>query len=200
MLLDLSGWTRGHRAEVLALRPSPSQIVFHGYAATSGAGYMQYIVSDRVASPPDYQAHYSEKLLLMPPSFLLSEDLGADPCAHITPRPQRADLSLPNDGFVLANFNSLYKLDNLTFRGWVEVLHELDSAVLLLLRIPAAAETRLREKAESWGLAPHRLVFSVIYSRGGSICASNLSPMSSSTQLSTMRIRPQSMRYGPDSR
>lgn len=44
-----------------------------GYPGTSGATYMDYIITDRVTSPVQYSDHYAEKLALMPNSFFVGD-------------------------------------------------------------------------------------------------------------------------------
>ena len=44
---------KGRRPEILALRPAPVQAVYLGYPGSSGADYIDYIVLDKVVSPPE---------------------------------------------------------------------------------------------------------------------------------------------------
>ena len=89
-----------------------------GFCGTTGADYIDYIVTDEVASPPDIlEQFYSEKGIFMPNSYFLNDyhqtsRYVLDP---IEKRPQRKHYGLPEEKFVFANFNQLYKLDPLTF-------------------------------------------------------------------------------------
>lgn len=51
----------------------PLQIMWLGYPGTSGATYMDYIITDRITSPMQYSDHYAEKLALMPSSFFVGD-------------------------------------------------------------------------------------------------------------------------------
>jgi hypothetical protein len=51
ILINLNGYTKGARTEVFALHPAPIQAMWLGFPGTSGAGYMDYILTDRVTSP-----------------------------------------------------------------------------------------------------------------------------------------------------
>lgn len=74
ILFDLNGWTQGHRADVFSLRPCAIQIQFMGFCGTTGADYIDYIVTDELSSPPDVvQKHYSEKAIYMPNSYFLND-------------------------------------------------------------------------------------------------------------------------------
>lgn len=44
-----------------------------GYPGTSGAPYMDYIITDTVTSPPELEDQYSEKLLYMPHTFFVGD-------------------------------------------------------------------------------------------------------------------------------
>jgi len=41
ILFDLIGYTSDHRQDVLALRPAPIQVHYHGYMGTTGAPWIQ---------------------------------------------------------------------------------------------------------------------------------------------------------------
>jgi predicted O-linked N-acetylglucosamine transferase (SPINDLY family) len=66
VLVELNGWTSYARMGLVALRPAPVQASYLGYCATSGAPFLDYYLSDRIASPPFAQADFSEKLVLLP--------------------------------------------------------------------------------------------------------------------------------------
>ena len=44
-----------------------------GYPGTSGAPYMDYILTDRVTSPPEHENSYSEKFAYMPNTFFVGD-------------------------------------------------------------------------------------------------------------------------------
>ena len=44
-----------------------------GYPGTSGASYMDYIITDRVTSPVELAPQYSEKLAYMPRTFFVGD-------------------------------------------------------------------------------------------------------------------------------
>jgi protein O-GlcNAc transferase len=74
VLFNLNGWTSGARQDVFALRPSPIQIQFMGFCGTTGADYIDYIITDEVASPvPVLNQYYSEKAIYMPDSYFLND-------------------------------------------------------------------------------------------------------------------------------
>lgn len=55
ILVDMIAYSAGGRPEIFALRPAPIQVMWLGYPGTSGADYMDYIVTDAVTSPLELQ-------------------------------------------------------------------------------------------------------------------------------------------------
>lgn len=73
ILVNMNGYTKGARNEIFALRPAPVQVMWLGYPGTSGAHYMDYIVTDAVTSPLELSKQYSEKLAYMPNTFFVGD-------------------------------------------------------------------------------------------------------------------------------
>ena len=69
----MNGYTKGARNELFALKPAPVQVMWLGYPGTSGASYMDYIITDKVVSPLELADQYSEKLAYMPNSFFVGD-------------------------------------------------------------------------------------------------------------------------------
>src|SRR3546814_894750 len=74
ILIDLNGRTRHSGLNIMAFRPAPIQVSFLGLPTTTTAAYIDYFITDWVASPPaeDLLA-YSEKLVLMPPCYIVND-------------------------------------------------------------------------------------------------------------------------------
>lgn len=49
------------------------QVMWLGYPGTSGAPYMDYILTDRITSPPEHCGSYSEKFAYMPNTFFVGD-------------------------------------------------------------------------------------------------------------------------------
>ena len=168
VLVNLNGYTKGAKNEVFALKPAPVQISCQGYAGTSGADYMDYMVADKIVIPPDSPMveHYSEKLLYMP-NFCLTNDykqdamfvLDRDHCPH------RDSYGLPEDKFVFCNFGQMYKVEPDIFATWMKILKRVPKSVMWILRFPALAEANIRAEAKSHGVGPERLVFGDVVPR-----------------------------------
>lgn len=73
VLVNMNGYTKGARNEIFALKPAPIQVMWLGYPGTSGADYMDYIITDRITSPLNLADQYSEKLAYMPSTFFVGD-------------------------------------------------------------------------------------------------------------------------------
>ena len=51
--------TKGASNEFFALRPAPIQVMWLGYPGTSGASFMDYIITDKQTSPLSLAAQYN---------------------------------------------------------------------------------------------------------------------------------------------
>jgi hypothetical protein len=135
VLVSMNGWTAGHRMGVMSLQPAPISIEWMGGHDTTGADYITYIVSDRVASPPEFsQPFYSEAMMMMPHSFFMNEYRESRASVLSNSPPPRSSLALP-PGPLLCNFNQLFKLDPLTLAAWARLLRRVPQAHLWLLQV-----------------------------------------------------------------
>jgi predicted O-linked N-acetylglucosamine transferase (SPINDLY family) len=153
--VDLNGYTRGARPEVLAFRPAPVQVNYLGYPGTMGAEFIDYIIADAIVLPFEQQAYYTEKIVHLPDCYQVNDrkrEMAAAP-------PTRKDEGLPEVGFVFCCFNNNYKITREVFEIWLRLLKQVDGSVLWLLRDNETAQRNLRREAEAAGIASTRLVF-----------------------------------------
>ena len=155
IVVDLTAHTRGGRMGILAFRPVPLQINFLGFAGTSGARYVDYLIGDRVVIPDHEERDFSERIIRMPHSCLPNDDrqtIAVD-------TPQRRDLGLPETGFVFCAFNNSYKINPGMFDIWMRLLNETPGSVLWLRGGERTVLDNLRREAQVRGVAADRLVF-----------------------------------------
>lgn len=156
ILVDLKGYTKDHRAGILAHRPAPVQVNYLGYPGTLGLpGLADWIIADAHVIPPGHESFYAEKVARLENCYqpnCLARD--AAPSA-----PARESVGLPAQGFVFCSFNNNYKITPAVFAVWMRLLLRVEGSVLWLLHdLPEVAQ-RLREAAQARGVAPARLVF-----------------------------------------
>ena len=75
VLVNMNGYTKGARNEIFALRPAPIQVMWLGYPGTSGASFMDYIITDKQTSPLSLASQYSEQLAWMPHTFFIGDHM-----------------------------------------------------------------------------------------------------------------------------
>lgn len=154
ILVDLKGYTFGHRLGVCALRPAPIQVHYLGYPGTLGAPFIDYFITDAIASPEGADAHFTEKLVRLSGSYQINDR------ARPTPLPDagREAHGLPPDAFVFCNFNQVYKTSPAVFATWMRLLRDVPGSVLWLFESVAGSVDVLRGHAVEAGIDPRRLV------------------------------------------
>jgi predicted O-linked N-acetylglucosamine transferase (SPINDLY family) len=153
--VDLKGFTQNSRAGIFAYRAAPIQVSYLGYPGTMSADYMDYLIADKTLIPQEFQQAYSEKIAYLPNSYQVNDRKRVISDKTFT----RAELGLPEQGFVFCSFNNNYKILPATFEGWMRILKAVDGSVLWLYEDNAAAAHHLRQEAEKRGVNPSRLVF-----------------------------------------
>jgi protein O-GlcNAc transferase len=155
ILVNLNGYFGHGRQEVFAQKPSPVQVNYLGFPGTIGADYMDYILADQHVIPPAQQPYYAEKVVYLPDTYQVN-----DSKRKISERtPARAEVKLPDAGFVFCCFNNNYKITPDVFAIWMRLLNKVEGSVLWLLEDNAAASRNLRHEAQLRGVPPERIVF-----------------------------------------
>ena len=120
-----------------------------------GADFIDYLIADRTLIPEQSQKFYSEKIVYMPHCYQVSDNSRQTSDTRIT----RAELGLPEAGFVFCCFNHNYKITPGEFDIWMQLLTAVEGSVLWLRRSNEWAEVNLKKEAEARGVDPGRLIF-----------------------------------------
>ncbi|WP_152428695.1 UDP-N-acetylglucosamine-peptide N-acetylglucosaminyltransferase [Methyloferula stellata] len=153
ILIDLKGYTAGARTNVMMLHPAPVQVNYLGYPGTLGGDICDYIITDSYVTPIATAADYSESFAYMPHSYQPHGRTG-----EIGNKPTRAEVGLPETGFVFCCFNQAFKITPPVFDLWCRLLEETPGSVLWLLHAKHA-EGNLRAEAFARGIGAERLIF-----------------------------------------
>ena len=155
ILIDMAGYMRHSRPQVLALRPAPLQLYWQGHTGTLGSPCIDYVIGDGVVMPAADSGLYTEQMMRLPDTFS-----SADRHAIAADSGDRADWRLPENGIVFCAFNNPLKIEATVFAAWMRILAAVPGSVLWLSRAsdPATA-TNLAAGAAAAGLDPARLVF-----------------------------------------
>jgi predicted O-linked N-acetylglucosamine transferase (SPINDLY family) len=152
--VDLAGHTDRQRMKVFSYRPAPVAVNYLGYPGTTGSEYIDYVLADAVAIPPDADATYSEAVARLPDCFF-----PADSGIPLLETGTRVEAGLPKTGFVFCGFNNTTKLSPEVFAVWMRLLGAVDGSVLWLNIASEAAQANLRAEAQKGGVPPERIVF-----------------------------------------
>ena len=151
--IDLTGFTEGCRATILAQRPAPVQVNFLGFPGTMGADYIDYLIADAIVVPQTEHRFYAENIVTLPGTFMPAS------CETGSRSFTRAEMGLPDSGFVFCCFNASYKIAPQIFDIWMRLLAQAAGTVLWLGRTNEAGRQNLRREAEVRGVAGERLIF-----------------------------------------
>ncbi|MBT6430263.1 MAG: tetratricopeptide repeat protein [Rhodospirillaceae bacterium] len=157
VLIDASGLTSINCMPVCSFRPAPVQMHAFGYSITTGADYIDYLVTDRTYIPEEWEAVGTEKLLYLPDTFMPTkrpEKIG-DPVS-------RADVGLPEGVTVFSNFNHPCKFEPRIFAAWMEIMDQVLDSVLWFGAWMHDTQANLRRQAAKYGIDGDRLIFAKI--------------------------------------
>jgi predicted O-linked N-acetylglucosamine transferase (SPINDLY family) len=154
ILFDLNGYRGRGNVELMSLRPAPVQIGWLGYTGSSGAPWMDYLLTDAITVPNELREHVSEKVIRLPRCAQPS-----DPSRTMAEPPSREACGLPENAVVFACFNETYAINPAVFARCMLILQQVPGSVLWLLTGPADADQRLRQAASALDVAPERLIF-----------------------------------------
>ena len=155
ILIDLMGHTRGNRLGILALKPAPIQVTYLGCPATTGANFIDYIMTDNIVTPIGDSPYYSEKPVYLPNCYQINNNEEKISAKKF----KRSDFGLPENAFVFSSFNQTYKIEPVMFDIWMNILKNIPLSVLWLLRYGEASAKKLREEATARGVDGDRLIF-----------------------------------------
>ncbi len=152
--VDLTGHTQYARTGIFSYRVAPIQISYIGYLGTMGANYYDYIIADKTIITDNSQKFYSEKTLYLP-SYQVNDRKRIISERQFT----RAELGLPDTGFIFCCFNNNYKILPPTFEGWMRILNAVEGSVLFLFADNEWSKANLIKEACLCGIDSARLIF-----------------------------------------
>lgn len=158
ILIDLAGYARTARPQILAPRAAPIQVGFLGYRGTLGARLNDYIVVDDYLVPEQARPYYTEQPLRMPHGVVVAD---RPAITAVT----RADCRLPVGSFVFCCFNDTRKISREVFACWMQLLRDVPDSVLWLKERSRFPGRRLQAAARESGIDADRLVFAPLSER-----------------------------------
>jgi protein O-GlcNAc transferase len=160
VLIDLTGLWQYNRFSVLSRRVAPVQVNFLGYAGTTGADFMDYIIADPTIIPKGHFAFYSEHVVWLPDTYQPNAYRLNENRLQISQRlPTRAECNLPKAAFVFCCFNASHKITPAIFDLWMRLLRAVPNSVLWLSKPTLTAEANLGKEAELRAVSRERIIF-----------------------------------------
>jgi protein O-GlcNAc transferase len=158
ILIDLMGYTFKAKPEIMAMKPARVQIQFLGFPGTSGSEYIDYLIADKIVIPKEQAKYYSEKILYLPNSYLITNDE-----TKINKQKYcKKDFHLPENKLVLGSFVSPMKIDRKVYRVWMNILKSNPNSILWLRNAISTAKDNLYSEAKKMGVNPNRIIFSIL--------------------------------------
>lgn len=152
VLVDLSGFTHGHRLGVFAQRAAPVQVTWVGYMQTLGMKAMDYRLVDKGVAPPSHAPYYSETLFRMPVMGCYTPPIYAPFCDT---------LPMERNGYpTLVSPNSSAKITDEMLDVWAQILHAREDARLIIMvkELDAdAAQADMQPRVEAAGMPLDRV-------------------------------------------
>ncbi|MBH1963714.1 MAG: tetratricopeptide repeat protein [Comamonadaceae bacterium] len=123
VLIDLSGYTAGHRQSLFSLRPAPLQISWLGYFSTTGQSAIDYVLADPVSVPPHEENLFAERVWRMPTIRYCFTPPENAPATSPAPSTERGHITF-------GSFQTLQKINNRVLRSWADILRRVPKARL----------------------------------------------------------------------
>jgi predicted O-linked N-acetylglucosamine transferase (SPINDLY family) len=154
ILIDLSGHTGGSRLAVFAYRPSPVQVSWLGYYATTGLETIDAILLDRWHVYDQIDTQFIEPIYSLPIGRWCYFP-AIDPAPFITDPP-----SIQNGYITFGSFNNTLKYNPLVYKLWSQILLSVPKSRLILkwrtFNDPEFAKTVL-DQFQAFGIDPSRI-------------------------------------------
>jgi predicted O-linked N-acetylglucosamine transferase (SPINDLY family) len=157
ILVELTGFSPGHRFPAMAERCAPVQISFLNHTASSQVPNLDYILADEICLPKSggFEPYYSEEIYRLPGCFFCFDYSSSN-------YPKVAEPPSQSKGYVTFGcFGFGGKLNRELLQLWAELLRQVPTARLHLQNAQITNKSRRRFLAERFrtlGVAPERLV------------------------------------------
>lgn len=152
ILVDLSGFTHGHRLGVFARRAAPVQVTWLGYMLPLGMKAMDYRLVDMGIAPPSHAPYYSESLFYLEAMACYAPPAYAPLCEEPP--------MLRNGYPTLVSLNSSAKITDEMLGIWARILHTREDARLIIMvkeENADAAQAHMQPRVEAVGMPLDRV-------------------------------------------
>jgi len=124
ILIDLHGHTTGHRLDVMALKPAPVQLTWHGFLGTTGLPTIDYVLADRISVPESAEDEFTEQVWRLPHYYCFAE-----PDIFL---PEAQPPVLRNGFITFGSLSKPNKLNDRVLALWAQLLRDIPKSRLLI--------------------------------------------------------------------
>jgi predicted O-linked N-acetylglucosamine transferase (SPINDLY family) len=126
VLVELTGFSPGHRFRALALRCAPIQVSYLNHTGTSGVANVDYVLADDICVPAEEDRFFTEKVWRLPGSFFcFNYDSEDRPLPGPPPSIQAGHVTF-------GCFGSGPKINDELIAIWSRILHRVPGSVLFV--------------------------------------------------------------------
>ena len=157
VLVELTGFSPGHRFSPMARRCAPVQISYLNHAGTTQVPNVDYVLSDELSTPAErpIEAQYSERIYRLPGCFF-SFDYTSSEHIDISAPPHRT-----SGHVTFGCFGSGGKINLMMVEWWAAILHSVPSSKLHLrnMQLDSVDNRRfMRDRFARYGIESDRLI------------------------------------------
>lgn len=153
LLIDLGGYTKGARPQILAYHPAKYSCHYLGSMTTTG-GLVDHFILDGYIADDKINHDFTENINMLKCSiFALKNKYNSKPSIS------KSELKIPNDKFIFACFTQPYRLDINSLNCFFQILNQVHSSVLWLYDMPIATKNNLINLAEKFNVKKNRFIF-----------------------------------------
>ena len=155
ILIDLSGHTAKNRLSIFGFKPSPIQVSWLGYCATTGVLEIDYILGDPYVTPPNEERHFVESIKRLPETYFCFTP--PDSSIEIQKLP-----ALERGYITFGCFNNLSKMNDEVIAVWSKILLSVHNSRLFLKSVQFDNQqiiVQIIGLFQAFGVEPERLLF-----------------------------------------
>ena len=140
---------------LFAERVANHQINYLGYAGTSGAKFMDYILADKYIIPEAEKTNYTEKVLYLPNCYQSNPKNDSASKNNYS----KSDFNLPENKFIYCSFNNHNKITPEIFLSWMKILKRVKNSVLWLYLTNETAKNNILLETKKVNISADRIIF-----------------------------------------
>ena len=126
ILVDLSGHSKGSRLEVFFNKPSPIQVSWVGYLASTGLKEIDYVIADKNSITEKEEHQFIEKIYRLNNTWTVLKPEHDIPLSKEIPFTR-------NKYITFGSFNNIQKINNGVIKVWSRILSSIKDSRLILV-------------------------------------------------------------------